>query len=164
MSKDMAMKTLGLTGLQGQSKGKPKGVNDYSEEEINKAFQSECRNLSKFKWDHYNVKLNLLPKIVVLSFRFSTSPKKCFRCNWLRNNLFQLWQGSHHNSRIVMKLIKFCWELSEPKIISWEKQRRKERSKKKSWDKSNMLPKFGGVTLLFLTMETIKYLENCLMK
>ena len=52
MSKDMAMKTLGLTGLQGQSKGKTKGVNDYSEEEINKAFQKECKNLSKFKLDH----------------------------------------------------------------------------------------------------------------
>ena len=75
MSKDMAMKTLGLTGLQGQHKGKAKGVNDYSEEEINKAFQTECRNLSKFKWDHYNVKLNLLPKILVLSFRLSLWPK-----------------------------------------------------------------------------------------
>ena len=75
MSKDMAMKTLGLTGLQGPNKGKAKGVNDYSEEEINKAFQTECRNLSKFKWDHYNVKLNLLPKILVLSFRLFRSPK-----------------------------------------------------------------------------------------
>ena len=49
MSKDMAMKTLGLTGIQGQNKGKAKTLNDYSEEEINTAFQTECKNLSKFQ-------------------------------------------------------------------------------------------------------------------
>lgn len=55
MSKDMAMKTLGLTGLQGQNKGKAKTVNDYSEEEINKAFQAECKNLSKFQWESFGL-------------------------------------------------------------------------------------------------------------
>ena len=55
MSKDMAMKTLGLTGLQGQQKGKVKTVNDYSEEEINKAFQAECKNLSKFQWASFGL-------------------------------------------------------------------------------------------------------------
>ena len=55
MSKDMAMKTLGLTGLQGQQKGKVKTVNDYSEEEINKAFQAECKNLSKFQWESFGL-------------------------------------------------------------------------------------------------------------
>ena len=55
MSKDMAMKTLGLTGVQGQNKGKAKTVNDYSEEEINKAFQAECKNLSKFQLESFGL-------------------------------------------------------------------------------------------------------------
>ena len=55
MSKDMAMKTLGLTGVQGQNKGKAKTLNDYSEEEINKAFQTECKNLSKFQVESFGL-------------------------------------------------------------------------------------------------------------
>ena len=80
MSKDMAMKTLGLTGVQGQNKGKAKTVNDYSEEEINKAFQAECKNLSKFQLESFGL---LQPQIETAAKNRTPQTlvcdKKCFR-------------------------------------------------------------------------------------
>lgn len=46
MSKDMAMKTLGLSGAQGSKK--PKSIADYSEDEIYQAFQGQFQQLSKY--------------------------------------------------------------------------------------------------------------------
>ena len=49
MSKDIAMKTLGLCQVQGQgaNRGKAKTLNDYSEDDILNAFQTECKTLGK---------------------------------------------------------------------------------------------------------------------
>ena len=47
MSKDMAMKTLGLLTVQGQGQGRPKTLSDYSEDDILHAFQKECKTLGK---------------------------------------------------------------------------------------------------------------------
>ena len=49
MSKDMAMKTLGLCQVQGAVKGMPKTLSDYSEDDILHAFQTECQSLGKIK-------------------------------------------------------------------------------------------------------------------
>ena len=46
MSKDMALKVLGLG--QGKEQKKPKKITDYSEGEILGAFQQECQTLRKF--------------------------------------------------------------------------------------------------------------------
>ena len=85
MSKDMAMKTLGLTGVQGQNKGKAKTLNDYSEEEINKAFQTECKNLSKFQVESFGLLQPQietgLPKIELPIPQTLFERKKCFRWN-----------------------------------------------------------------------------------
>ena len=47
MSKDIAMKTLGLCQVQGQgaNRGKAKTLNDYSEDDILSAFQTESQSL-----------------------------------------------------------------------------------------------------------------------
>ena len=48
MTKDQALKTLGLANTQSKGKfSKPKNVTDYSEQEILTAFQNECKSLSK---------------------------------------------------------------------------------------------------------------------
>ena len=49
MSRDIAMKTLGLCQVQGQgqNRGKAKTLNDYSEDDILHAFQAECKTLGK---------------------------------------------------------------------------------------------------------------------
>ena len=49
MSKDMAMKTLGLLTVQGQGQGRPKTLSDYSEDDITHAFQKECKSLGNSK-------------------------------------------------------------------------------------------------------------------
>ena len=48
MSKDMALKVLGL--CQGKGQKKPKKITDYSEDEILGAFQTECHALRKFNF------------------------------------------------------------------------------------------------------------------
>lgn len=49
MTKDQALKTLGLAHTQTKGKvSKPKTVTDYSEGEILTAFQKECKSLSNY--------------------------------------------------------------------------------------------------------------------
>ena len=47
MTKDQALKTLGLAPTAGGKTNKPKTVADYSEHEITSAFQKESKSLSK---------------------------------------------------------------------------------------------------------------------
>ena len=47
MTKDQALKTLGLVAPTGGKTNKPKTVADYSEHEITSAFQKESKSLSK---------------------------------------------------------------------------------------------------------------------
>ena len=47
MTKDQALKTLGLAPATGGKTKKPKPVTDYSEDEITLAFQKESKSLSK---------------------------------------------------------------------------------------------------------------------
>ena len=49
MTKDQALKTLGLVAPTGGKTNKPKTVADYSEFEITSAFQKESKSLSKKK-------------------------------------------------------------------------------------------------------------------
>ena len=47
MTKDQALKTLGLVPTTGGKTNKPRAVADYSEHEITSAFQKEVKSLSK---------------------------------------------------------------------------------------------------------------------
>ena len=55
MTKDMALKVLGLVQAKGQKK--PKKISDYSEGEILGAFQQECQILRKFDFNIYKFQL-----------------------------------------------------------------------------------------------------------
>ena len=60
MTKDQALKTLGLAHTTGGKVKKPKNVADYSEEEITSAFQKESKSLSK--------KINLVNFLKITTF------------------------------------------------------------------------------------------------
>ena len=62
MSKDIAMKTLGLCQVQGQgaNRGKAKTLNDYSEDDILNAFQTECKTLGRYLLKHIGNHLKIL--------------------------------------------------------------------------------------------------------
>ena len=63
MTKDQALKTLGLASTTGGKMKKPRPVADYSEDEITLAFQKESKSLSKKIYR------------VVVSFKISFSSK-----------------------------------------------------------------------------------------
>ena len=72
MSKDMAMKTLGLLTVQGQGQGQPKTLSDYSEDDITQAFQKECdllgnSNIIENSKKYLIAKCNFFNKVFQLS-------------------------------------------------------------------------------------------------